>query len=446
MNAGGRRPRVLFISADPVGERMAGLGIRYTELAGVLANHAEVTVAHGGSSGGPLASGIPTVAYRPHDPGPLRALIDTADVVVCHPQWPLVTSWLRRSAARVVFDLYDPETLETLELFAGRPTMYRRLMGQTTLDRLHGALRTGHHFMCASEKQRDLWLGALLAMRLIDPPRYDADPSLQTTIAAVPFGVPADPPAPGPGADAGPRQTFSHVGEADELVLWNGGLWRWLDAETAVRAVCALAERRPGVRLVFMGGSTQPAAVAATEQAREAARGLDALGGTVLFHEGWVPYDERQAWLAQANCALSTHRGHLETRFAFRTRLLDCFWAGLPVVCTRGDDLADRVERERLGVTVPEGDASAVAVAIETVLDEGRRSYAAALAGAAADYAWPRVAGPLVRWVTTGEELPPRPGDTPGAVGPGAGQRFRDLAYLVAGRRLLASRPDGGPG
>jgi hypothetical protein len=28
--------------------------------------------------------------------------------------------WLHRSAARLIFDLYDPETLEALELFARR--------------------------------------------------------------------------------------------------------------------------------------------------------------------------------------------------------------------------------------------------------------------------------------------------------------------------------------
>src|SRR6185503_10968946 len=62
---------------------------------------------------------------------------------------------------------------------------------------------------------------------------------------------------------------------------------------------------------------------------------------------------ERGAWLLDADCAVSAHLDHLESRYAFRTRLLDCFWAGLPIVCTRGDELADRVERERLGEAVP---------------------------------------------------------------------------------------------
>lgn len=62
-----------------------------------------------------------------------------------------------------------------------------------------------------------------------------------------------------------------------------------------------------------------------------------------IFNDSWEPYAERDEWLAAADCAISTHVEHLETRYSSRTRLLDCFWAGLPVVCTTGDDLAARV-------------------------------------------------------------------------------------------------------
>jgi glycosyltransferase involved in cell wall biosynthesis len=429
------RPRVLLISYDPVGAEMSGMGIRVSELARVLAEHAEVTVAHGGRSSDPLP-GIETVAFSPHDPSALRGPVAAADAVVSHPVWPQLSGWLRRSRARVIHDLYVPETFETLELLAGRPPIARRVMGHATLDRLHDALRTGHHFVCASEKQRDLWLGSLLALRLIDPLAYDGDRTLRSIIDVVPFGLPGEPPAPNAAAGPGPRQRFRQVGDEAELVLWNGGIWNWLDAETAVRAVAALAARRQRLRLVFMGGSQQLAARAATERARAVAAELGVLDRTVLFHGGWVPYGERAAWLTQADCAISTHREHLETRFAFRTRLLDCFWAGLPVVCTEGDDLADRIAREELGATVAPGDPSAVATALERVLDRGRAHYAQALARAAADHAWERVARPLVRWVCA-DEQPARPGDAAGAGAPSAAQRARSLAYRLGGRQAL---------
>ncbi|MDX6655753.1 MAG: hypothetical protein QOH62_546, partial [Solirubrobacteraceae bacterium] len=390
------RPRLLFISLDPVGEQMSGLGIRYTELARALAGVADVTLAAPGAT----SADVPTVAFRPHSPSALRPAIAAADAIVTHPQWPVITRWMRRSPARLVYDLYDPETLETLELFAEARPARRRLMVDLTIDRLHAALAAGHHFVCASEKQRDLWLGAILAQRRIDPGAYDADPTLRSLIDLVPFGVPADPPVRN-GALPSITDRFPQIAAGDEVVLWNGGLWKWLDAPTAVRAIGLLAERRPAVRLVFMGGSDQPAAREATAQARALAQDLGLLDSVVFFNDGWVPYAQRANWLLDASCALSTHGDHLETRFAFRTRLLDCLWAGLPVVCTSGDDLSDRVERDGLGAAVPAGSPEAAAAALERVLERGREAYAAQLAAAARDYTWERVAEPIARWITS---------------------------------------------
>jgi len=435
-DAGRRRPTVLFISADPVGASMAGAGIRYFELARVLSSHADVMIAHTGS-GDEVLDGIATIAYRPHAPHRLREPLSRAGVVVAQPQWPLLNRWLRRARSRVVFDLYDPETFETLELMASERPVIRRAFANLSMDRLHDALLTGEHFMCASEKQRDLWLGTMLGLRLIDPLGYDRDPSLRSVIATVPFGLPSEPPTPLSGA--GPRGRVSNVDEDSELVLWNGGLWNWLDPVTAVRAVAVLAERRPRVRLVFMGAASRAAAAVATEEAHTAARELGVLGSVVHFHESWVPYEERAAWLTQADCAISTHAEHLETRFAFRTRLLDCFWSGLPVVCTAGDDLAERVARENLGAAVAPGDVGGVADALERVLDRGRASYAAALAELAREYTWPRVAAPLVGWIAN-DGPTSQPGDARGAVGVTPAHRLRSAAYLAGGRLVLDRR------
>ena len=313
-------------------------------------------MAHGGRTAGDF-EGVHTLPFRPHDPTALRAPIATADVIVAHPVWPLIARWLRRSRARVVHDLYDPETLETLELFAGRPMVARRLLGHLTLDRLHDALRTAHHFMCASEKQRDLWLGAMLGQRLIDPRLYDRDPSLRSVIDTVPFGVPAEPPAAArrrtrrARASGSPRSAPTPSSCSGTAGSGTGSTRRrpsppspsWPAADRGC-GCCSWAAR----------AAMRPAA--ATERARALAADLGVLDRVVLFHDGWVPYEERALWLAQADCAISTHAGHLEARFAFRTRMLDCFWSGLPVVCSAGDALAERVERDDLGAVAPPGD------------------------------------------------------------------------------------------
>jgi glycosyltransferase involved in cell wall biosynthesis len=110
-----------------------------------------------------------------------------------------------------------------------------------------------------------------------------------------------------------------------------------------------------------------------------------------------VPYDQRARYLVEADLGVSTHREHLETHFSFRTRMLDYVWAGLPIVCTRGDVFGDLVATRGLGISVPPGDAPRLADAIETMLNDGRRHEQASLAlrQLASEMRWSQVAAPL---------------------------------------------------
>jgi glycosyltransferase involved in cell wall biosynthesis len=424
------RPRVLLISGEPLGATMAGPAIRAFQLGRVLSSVADVTVAGPGSSSASTPA-LKHVAYEPHDPRALREPISTADMIVAQPQWPLVTSWMRTSRARLVFDLFVPETLEALERYPGRSWRARLLMAYMR-DRLADALRAGHHFVCSSERQRDLWIGAMLDEGLLTPQVSARDPSLRSVIDLVPYGTPPEPAvATGRG---GAAARFSGIEESDEVVLWASAIWPWFDAATAVRAMALLSARRPRARLVFMGQAAGAAAQAA-DRTRALARELGLLDRFVFFNDRWVPYPERVDWLLEAACAVSTHFEHLETHFAFRTRFLDCFWAGLPIVSTRGDELSDSLEREGAGLAVAERDAQALADALEAVLARGRTAYQPALARLAERFAWERSAQPLVRWLQAGT-LPPRLG---GAAPPRRpGHLGRTVAYR-AGRGLLAA-------
>jgi glycosyltransferase involved in cell wall biosynthesis len=423
------RKHVLVISPDRLEGQVAGTSIRALELARVLSKSADVTLAAVGDSPAQV-DGLPCVGYHPQAPATLGPVLGAADVVVSGPQWPPLMRRLRRSGARLVFDLYVPEPIETVGGFPGDRRKVRSLLTQFAIDRQLDALRSGSAFLCASERQRDLLLGAMLAERLIDPVRHDADPSLRSLLDVVPFGLPDEPAV--AHAD-GPRSAFpDRIAPGDEVVLWNGGLWPWLDAETAIRAAALLAERRPSVRLVFMGAARQLPAQRAAERARALAGELGVLDRSVLFNDSWVPYERRADWLLAAACAISTHGDHLETHFAFRTRLLDCFWARLPVVCTTGDDLADVVERENAGRAVRAGDPEATAAALGMVLDRGRGAYAPALERIAARYTWPVVAEPLVRMVS---DAPPPPRRPPALR---AGHALRREGFLVARTALNA--------
>ena len=397
--------RVLIVTEDPVGEVMGGAAIRACEFARALTDVADVTLA-APATAPPSLDGVAHVPFEVGDPRPLRGLIRDADVVVLRPPGPVVSGWLRASGARIVYDLVDPLPLDILEGRAN-DSRERQLMWSTiALDHLLEALHGGHHFICAGERQRDLYLGALLASRLIGPAAYAADPSFRSFIDLVPFGIPPEPPRTIPGA--GPKAQLPGVGEDSQVVLWSGGIWNWLDPVAAVAATVKAAERNAAVRLVFMFARD---VLDGSEERREAraahdlAERLGVLDRLVFFNRSEIPYRERASWLMDADCILSTHRDHLEATFAFRTRLLDCFWAGVPAVCTGGDELSDRIVRCDGGISVPYGDADALADGILAVLGRGREAYRDRLQAAGADLVWPSVVEPLRRMV----QLPGRP-------------------------------------
>ena len=170
------------------------------------------------------------------------------------------------------------------------------------------------------------------------------------------------------------------------MLLWAGSLLDWQDPLTLIRAVATLAARRPDVKLFFMGTKHPNPLVApmrVVEESRALARDLGVLDRHVFFND-WVPYEQRARYLAEADLGVSTHREHLETHFAFRTRMLDYVWAGLPIVCTRGDVFADLVAARGLGAAVPPGDVDALAQAID---DAARRTRSTRSGAAASDRA-----------------------------------------------------------
>ncbi len=431
--------RVLILCPNPVGERMGGMGVRYTEIARALAaGGLDVTLAAREIAGAP-PDGVQCATWPADRPGPLRALLAGADAVLTPPAAPHVLRELRRCGVRLAIDLYDPVPLEVLERHrAARPAL-RAVHATTAGDQLADALRSGHFFVCASERQRDLWIGALLAHGLLGPDLYDRDPALRATLGVVPFGVPAlPPPQPAPGADP-IRARFGQVPRDEPVLLWNGGLWRWLDAPAAIRAVALVRRHGLPAHLVFMGASAEGGAGSALAEARAVAID-EGVRDAVVFNDRWVDYDDRAGWLLAADAAISTHADHLESRFAFRTRLLDCLWTGLPPVVTAGDELAARIAADDLGAVAPPGDAGALAEGIERVLGRGRESYAPALRAAARDYAWPRVVAPL-RAFLAGDGEPGRPGGAPVLARPPPSPPGARRSASPAWRGSLATRP-----
>ncbi|MFQ5460857.1 MAG: glycosyltransferase, partial [Anaerolineae bacterium] len=306
----------------------------------------------------------------------------------------------------LVMDMYDPFVLENLPGRAHRSTAARLRHHAADVAALAAQLDAGDLFLCASEEQRDLWLGALAARGRVNPTTYAQDPSLRALIDVVPFGLPAKPPEESEGPVL--KGAVDGIGPRDRVVLWGGGIWNWFDPLTLIRAVGRLADAEGRLRLFFLGTrspnpNVPPAPMVAS--ARDLARELGLLGTVVHFNEGWVPYAARGAYLSEADIGASCHLPYVEARFAYRTRLLDYIWAGLPMLVTAGDALADLVDRRGLGETVPPQDVAATAAALGRLLatlDDraARTEMAARFEAVRPGLTWDRAVTPLVRFLS----------------------------------------------
>ena len=395
-----KRRRVLIVTGDSIGAKMAGPAIRATNMARELALEHDVRVVSMTRST-PIDDSYDVVTVPHRHPKQMVEHEAWADVIIVQGHALRLFPSLEKTRKVLVVDVYDPLHLEQLE--QGRSTDVEAWDRQIldAADTLNHQLELGDFFICASERQRLFWLGQLAGSGRVNARTYSRDPELRSLIGVVPFGLSSTPPAHERPVLKG---VLPGIAADDKLVVWGGGIYDWFDPITLVRSIGSLAVRRPEVKLFFMGVQHPNPDVPEMDivaKVRAVADDLGLTGVNVFFNDEWIPYDDRGAYLREADAGVSTHYEHLETTFSFRTRILDYLWAELPIVTTAGDSFAELVAQEDLGVVVPERDVDALAAALESVLfdDEARRRHVSNVTRVREQFTWENVLKPLVEFV-----------------------------------------------
>lgn len=353
MTQNNNKRSVLLLCPDVVSERMAGPAIRYWEFARALAGDYQVTLATPNEVSMERLP-APGVRLLQHHKENIAALCMQHELIIFQGYISEIYPEVLRSDKILIADLYDPIPLEGLEQHRDPQDAHALRLQTEQVALLNRQLRLADYFLCASERQRDLWLGALMSLGRINPFSYN---DMLERVLIVPFGLPDEAPA----SDLPPGPLRQNAGNG-MVLLWGGGIWEWFDPLTPIRAAHRLAPTMPDLQLVFLGTRHPNPAIPVMPmqaQAEQLARELDVYGKQVIFQEGWVPYEELPAYFLDADVGVSAHSNTLETRFSFRTRILHYLWAGKPVITTRGDVLADLILEYKAGVVVDYHDEQA---------------------------------------------------------------------------------------
>lgn len=398
--------RTLLISHDVIGAKMAGPGIRYFHLSRVLGRYTELRLAIRPESAAALTavqSNLPDVtviAYQRGDWDSLRQAAEWAETIILSPYAAIELPQVADLPAAIVMDGYDPLLVEWLTTLPPDQVEPQTTQWYYRTMALFFQYLIGDFYICASDRQRYWWLGQLEVAGRINPATYHRDPSLRNLIDVVPYGLPEREPVQG-GERPYIKGIWPGIAPDDVLLLWGGGLWPWLDPMTAVRALAQLHPTHPHLKLIFPGTKHPNPDVhlmpVHNTQVYTYAQETGLLGKAIFWGE-WIPYQDWPHVLRECDIALSLHQETVETSLAFRSRMLEYIWAGLPTIATQGDATSELLQQYHLGVVVDYQDVSGVVAAILHLLGPGKGEFQSGLAAARQELTWEKAAQPLIRF------------------------------------------------
>ncbi|MEM0231353.1 MAG: glycosyltransferase [Nitrososphaeria archaeon] len=383
--------RVIFFSHKKIFENgnNSASDIRFLEMAKVLVqNNHKVTIAEKLRENEEVLLGIRFVGWKNVLSSDLSKEYDVAIV----PIWTTEKEVLDRiKNIAIVVDAYAPIVLEQSSRYANKTPSRREVSDfvNYVLTKSNVLLSMADFIMCAGDRQKLYYTGILSALGRINPFSYE-----EKLIESVPSGVHLKRPV-------HKKEVFKKIiGENKRIVLWPSTIFPWFDAETAIRAMKIVAEEEKEAVLVFLGATGLPKDSLGYEEAEEAKKLAEKegiLNKNVFFIER-IPYQDVESAYLESEIALITYPPGFETEFAFRTRTIHCMWAGLPVICSEGDELAEIIKREGLGVVVKPKDPEVLANSIIRLLKNEQLRAEIAKNGQEyvfKNFSWEKVCKPL---------------------------------------------------
>jgi len=371
--------KILLFSDDIIGKNMAGPGIRVWEMALSLSKEKDFEVGLACPDFSKINSkDHPELNIFKYSPQKENELIDFAsrfDIFILSGYIFHKFPRLANLNKFIIADLYIPFILENLFVYDSKEFKLedRQLVHNRDLGVLMNLLLNSHHFLCANQRQKDFYSGMLTSINKINPYLLKFDKELSKIFTMVPYGIRQEK----KNKDANVlRGIIPGIKESDVILIWGGVISNWFDPIILVEAMEEVVKTNPSIKLFFLSTKHPNPLLMRFPKADEAeklASRKKLLNQHVFFNKNWISYEERHNYFLESDVGVSTHIEHFETRFSFRTRILDYIYFNLPILCSKGDFFESYVEKNSIGITVTPSDREELSKAILSFGDKKLR-------------------------------------------------------------------------
>lgn len=342
--------RIILISSHPISSRMAGPGIRYYKFAEHLSERFETLLLI------PNEGDIKPKNFeiKRISSGRWKEIKKRYDFLITQ-GYRIPLRILYSFEGKKLLDLYTPMPVEYWEHIKNLGIIKRNLKYAKVIFKTYLIMKLSDAILCANERQVFFYKGMLKAWKLKERP-----------FLIVPSGIDEDV------SEEKDYLKISGFRRNDEpIFLWNGGVWRWLDPFTPIRALKKLSDEGIKANILFVGKKTPVREERGIEIADEVIKECERLGiSEQVFFGEWATYEDCLKLVSSSTGGICTFYKTLETEISFRTRFLDCLSAITPMIWTEGDYFSELIKSYEIGLVIKAEDIVEMKEAMKMLLNK----------------------------------------------------------------------------
>lgn len=226
---------------------------------------------------------------------------------------------------KTIVDLYNPLLFEKLS-YTQSPYRLNEVMCV-----INSIIKAGDYYICASEKQKTLYLGWLAALAIINKIEDDSIP-----IAVIPTNL-----------DFQNQTPAKKMIKTKDFVFF-GGMYPWFDTSLTIN-FCRKVIRN-NKNMTFIGLSNPQTKGIYLESANTIRKELKSYENKQIYYEDWMPYNKTLTYLSRFRSAVNFVKNTIEDEFAYRTRFLSLLKSNVPIITNGNDEISKAIVREGAGL------------------------------------------------------------------------------------------------